>query len=459
MSRHVATSQGGAPAGARLRPREWRLLHVVVGGVVAASLVAGVVLIVKAVNGDFSGNYSLVGMFSRAGEGIHAGSGVSYRGVRVGSVSSITLADHEARLTLSIDRGFRIPADAVATIRPKNLFGAESVSLAFGSTSHGPWLQPGDRLRHTAVSDQVTQLFAALDPLLEKIDAPALGSVISDLSRASSGEGPNIAASIREGTKLASLFDATIAEQISALGSFSAFNSAIAPIGPSVNSISASSNQGLPVFNEAAARFQHFLDAVAPFAQRLATFLQDFRPDIVTLLVQGANVARVLLARRQDLGQVVSGLYNYVQAIAKGAGPETLPGGTKMAYYNTFVMFSQVNNLICSLIAPAEPGLAYLAPLQQAVSGAGSPLDCASQIAAFDAAQAGASKAPSPALPAARVSSPATAAVPAGPTGAPSNAAEKLLNSLYAEIGAPSVPARKSVESYLKMLMGGGAVQ
>lgn len=467
MRRRVPASSGQVPATAGRIPatsarrrsrRDWRLVHLAVAAVTAAVLVASMVLIVKAVNGDFSGNYSVVGMFSRAGEGIHPGSGVSYRGVRVGSVSSINLADREARITLSIDPGFRIPVAAVATIRPKNLFGAESVSLAFPSRSTGPWLNPGDHLRHTAVSDQITQFFAAADPLLKRLDAPALGSVVSDLARASSGEGPNIAASIAEGTKLASLFDATIAQQITALDSFSAFNSAIAPIGPSVNAISASSNQGLPVFNRAAANFQRFLDEVAPFAQRLATFLQDFRPDIVTLLVQGANVARVLLARQQNLGQVVSGLYEYTQRIAKGAGPERLPGGTTMAYYNTFVMFSQVNNLICSLIAPAEPGLAYLEPLQQAVSGAGTPLNCSSQIAAFDAAQGAAPSAQVGVAGQSPGIAPTTrAAVGANPTSPATRAAKQLLNSLYAQIGAPVEPARKSIQSYLNMLTGGGA--
>ncbi len=449
MTRHPAVTR-------RRRPyRHARLVHAVASLLVVSLLAAGIVVLVKAVNGDFSGSYNLVGMFSRAGEGIHPGSGVSYRGVRVGTVSSITLEDHQAKVILNMDSGFRAPMSAVATIRPKNLFGAESVSITFPPGSHGPWLRSGGRFRYTAVSDQITQFFAAADPLLARIDAPALASVISDLARVSSGEGPAIAASIRQGTKLASLLDATIGPQLSALDSFSAFNKAIAPIGPSVNSLSASSNQALPVFNAAAQKFQHFMDTMAPFAQQLATLLSDYHPDIVTLLVEGANVSRVLLARQANLGQVVSGLYQYVYRIAKGSGPETLPNGSKLAYYHTFLMFSQVNKLICSLIAPARPGLGYLAPLQQALSGAGTPLNCSSEIAAFDAAQgSGAANK----VPASASTVGSTVTQPAGslPVGTASQAAQKLLNSLYSEIGAPGVPARKSIASYLRMLTGSG---
>ena len=95
-------------------------------------------VLVKAVDGAFSGSYELTGLFERAGEGIHPGSEVVYRGVTVGHVASISLDGLQAKLTLDIEHGFKVPANAVATVKPKNLFGAEEVDLAFPGQPGGP---------------------------------------------------------------------------------------------------------------------------------------------------------------------------------------------------------------------------------------------------------------------------------------------------------------------------------
>ena len=47
-------------------------------------LVVGTVTLVRMANGDFAGDYKLSGTFPRAGEGLHPGSPVVFRGVQVG---------------------------------------------------------------------------------------------------------------------------------------------------------------------------------------------------------------------------------------------------------------------------------------------------------------------------------------------------------------------------------------
>ncbi|HUC37101.1 MAG TPA: MlaD family protein, partial [Acidimicrobiales bacterium] len=253
--------------GGVLARRSVRLAAVVMAAVVA---IVAVVVIVKASGGAFSGQYVLSGIFPRSGEGLHAGSEVVYRGVQVGRVTQIALVDRKAKVSLAVDPSFSVPADATATIEPINVFGADDVVFSFASSDHARRLEPGSSIRSTGASDELGDLFAAADPLLQQIDAPDLSSIVSDLAQASVGEGPTIAASIQEGAKLAALLDQTLPAQLSALDSFNGFVGAIAPTATSLNSIAKASNTALPAFNAAASQYASLLKTLAPFAEDLA---------------------------------------------------------------------------------------------------------------------------------------------------------------------------------------------
>src|SRR6202034_2518553 len=134
---------------------------------------------------------------------------------------------------------------------------------------------------------------------------------------------------------------------------------------------------------------------------RLATLLATYHPDIATILESGDNVSRVLLAQQDTIGQVISGAYHYFQKIAEGAsGLNTLPDGSTYAYFNTFILFGDVNSLVCNLIAPPTGGMSFLQPIQQALAGAGSAFNCSSQLAAFNALQTSSTPAASTPAPA-----------------------------------------------------------
>ncbi|HUO47295.1 MAG TPA: MCE family protein [Acidimicrobiales bacterium] len=412
-------------------PRWGRFLAVIAAGVVS---VAAVTFLVEQANGALSGDYALSGMFTKAGTGLHPGSEVTYEGVQVGRVTTITLVDSQAQVAMDIQPDFKVPSDATATIRPLNVFGADQVSLAYARGDATAPLGPGATITHTAVSDEIGDLFAAADPLLKTIDANDLSTIVSNLAQASDGEGPTVAASIQEGAKLADLLDRTLPQQLGTLDAFNGFTAALAPVGTSLDSLSTAENQALPSFNANAGQYAELLKTLTPFANDLAGFLAAYHPQIQTLLASGDNVARVLLARQQDVGQVISGAGVYLTKFANAINPnETLPDGSHFAYFHTFVMFADLNSLICGLLAPATPGLSFLVPLQEALSGAGTPLDCSSQIAAFNAAQGSGTPGPS----------------------SVNQAAQSLSNAAYQQIGQPQQSPTTGLGGLLGSLLGG----
>ncbi|HZE18316.1 MAG TPA: MCE family protein, partial [Mycobacterium sp.] len=299
-------------------------------------------------------------------------------------------------------------------------------------------LKAGATFAHTAVADELGNLFAAADPLLKQIDTKDLSTVLSTLSQASSGEGPTIRASITEGAKLAAFLDQTLPAQLQALDSFSNFTTVIAPTGASLNALAAASNRALPAFNKQSAAYSRLLAELAPFADNLAQFLAAYHPNIETLLNSGDDVARVVLVRQADIGNLIKGLGIYLTKFAHASDPaEVLPNGSRFGYFQTFIMLSDLNQLVCGLLAPPVPNMSFLAPLQQVLTGAGTPFNCSSQMAAFNAAQ----QAPQQAVPAAALAT-------------PNQAASSLSTQMYQQLTAPR-PAPQPAGNPLQQLLGG----
>ena len=248
-----------------------------------------------------------------------------FRGVQVGRVSTISLDQNQAQVTVLIEPSFKVPATSTATIEPVNLFGAEQVSITspHGNADTAPYLAPGAP-SHTP---RAATSWATCSPppprLLNKIDTTNLSTVLGELAQASQGEGPKIAASISAGTQLAGLLDRTLNAQLLALDSFAKFTQAVAPAASDLNNLNAQINAGLPAFNAEEADYENLLNTLIPFSNRLAALLSTYHPDIATILESGDNVSRVLLAQQNTIGQVVNGAYHYFQKIAQGAsGPE-----------------------------------------------------------------------------------------------------------------------------------------
>ena len=416
--------------------------------------VVATVVSVRAANGDFAGDYRLTGYFPRAGEGLDPGSEVVYRGVQVGRVSAITLAGARAKVTMLIQPGFHVPVGTRATIGPVNLFGAEQVTLAEPAHPEGADLPPGAVLAKTATSDELNNLFTAAAPFLQTITRQSLATVVGELAQASNGEGPRIKASIDAGASLAGYFDRTLAAQLSALDSFARFTAALAPDGPALNGLSRQENVALPAFNAEAADYSKLLASLTSFSTELARLLTDYHPTIDTLLRDGANPARVLTAQQTELGQVIQGAYRYAYKVASAKSQETLPTGSHFVYFDTFVMFSDVNALVCDLIAPPTSGLTYLEPLQQALAGAGSAFTCKAQLAAFDALQHTGAPAATTPTPGGPVTAPTTP--PAGTTPI-SKATQSLGTAVYRILGRPSTTHAGSIGGYVSRLLGGSS--
>ncbi|MGH8988660.1 MAG: hypothetical protein ACRDXC_08690, partial [Acidimicrobiales bacterium] len=221
--------------------------------------------------------------------------------------------------------------------------------------------------------------------------------------------------------------------------------------------IARAENVALPAFNHEAADYRKLLANLTSFSAELARLLSDYRPTIDSLLAAGANPARVLTAQQTEIGQVIDGAYHYAYKVGSAVSKETLPTKSHFVYFATFVLFTQVNQLVCDLMAPPEQGLSFLEPLQQALAGAGTPFTCKAQFSTFDSLQgsSGSTKAAAPPPTASSsgaevpsASTPSVATPELGATGG-------LGTTVYQILGQPVPAVGGSVGSYVSSLLGG----
>jgi phospholipid/cholesterol/gamma-HCH transport system substrate-binding protein len=79
--------------------------------------------------------------------GLEPGDPVTVAGIKVGRIKSLKLVDYVAVVEMSMDEGFEIQEDAVASIRYKGLLGDKYVQITPGGSDR--LVKPGGAIRET----------------------------------------------------------------------------------------------------------------------------------------------------------------------------------------------------------------------------------------------------------------------------------------------------------------------
>jgi phospholipid/cholesterol/gamma-HCH transport system substrate-binding protein len=155
------------------------------------------------------GGNKIVGYFTSA-VGLYPGDQIRIVGVPVGTIESIEPRAEDVKITMSVDRDVKVPADARAIIMSPNLVAARFIQLAPAYIS-GPALSDGATiaLAHTAVpvewdevKQSLTDLAKQLSPAAGQLQGP-LGKAINQAADTFSGNGDSFRTSLRELSRVA----------------------------------------------------------------------------------------------------------------------------------------------------------------------------------------------------------------------------------------------------------------
>lgn len=126
--------------------------------------------------------YEVKAEFSDAA-GVTAENQVRVAGIKVGTVSEVELRDDHVLITMEIDNGTEIPADAFAEIKLATLLGTKFVDLE--AKGGEPFLEDGDviPLEKTTVPYEIYQASNQGTNVIEDLDGEALNDMLVELTK------------------------------------------------------------------------------------------------------------------------------------------------------------------------------------------------------------------------------------------------------------------------------------
>lgn len=129
------------------------------------------------------------------GGGLFPGSYVTYRGVDVGRIQTLTLRRTDVVAVASIDAGTRIPSDVTATVRDLSAVGEQYLDLVpAGHGGPGPLLRPGSVIpaSHVRTPVSIGKLLEDIGNLVAGVSPTDIDEIATALGSGFSGTGQDL---------------------------------------------------------------------------------------------------------------------------------------------------------------------------------------------------------------------------------------------------------------------------
>lgn len=340
---------------------------------------------------SFTGRYLIYADFTHSG-GIFENASVSYRGVPIGRVESVSLHGDLVRVGLRIEKGVQIPATLKAVVAHRSAVGEQYVDLR-PSTDEPPFLQAGQVIpvTQTGLPLPVETLLSNLDTLVSSVDPTQLATLIDELGTAFTGNESALKAILISNSLLldeaAKRLPETVAlikdsstvlqTQIASANDIRAFAHSLAELSKSVR--------------EADPQLRQLLANGPPAATEVLGLLRDVEPSLAPLLGNLITVNGIAVRRLNGIEQI---LVTYPLVVAGGF---TVVPGDGTAHLG--LVLNVGDPASCNYYKSGQP---YSCTRSELASGSG--VRSSSNIP-----RAGAAPSPAPLV------NPRTPALPAGP--------------------------------------------
>jgi phospholipid/cholesterol/gamma-HCH transport system substrate-binding protein len=278
--------------------------------VVLAVLVLGYTGIRYANAGRFFGapGYYVVSVDLADGGGLYPNADVTYRGVTVGRVGTMTLTGSGVRAELDIsDSAPRIPASVQAVVADLSALGEQYLDLR-PDTSSGPYLTANDVIaqQDTQIPQPVTDLLTNVDALARSLPAGSLQTVVNELYQAFNGQGPNLQALLDASSSFTNAANSNITptsklitEGQGVLATQQAETSAI-------ESFAASARLLAQQLDNSDSDLRSLITTTPQAAQQVVGLLQDNDPDLGLTLANLLTTSDIALTRQPALKELLS---------------------------------------------------------------------------------------------------------------------------------------------------------
>lgn len=282
--------------------------------------------------GWYDAGYGLEVSAPRTGLGLEAGSDVRIRGVPIGRVTGVALdADERAIISVHVEDGVSIPADATAAIDPVSLIGPKYVHIDPGpNEDSGPFLAAGERLSAEAEPTELADVLAGLSDLLTAVDPADIDTVVSELAAGYVGTEDELHDTFDNSQTLLEVFDERSGDAERMMTGLADLSDEMVDAGPTIVATGRDLAAALPEILAREGAFEELLLEADRASVEVTTLLDEHQGSIDEL-VAGMSAATIALdgaaPELENLVEVTEVVFDTLGRIAHVDNPDGSLGG------------------------------------------------------------------------------------------------------------------------------------
>lgn len=288
--------------------------------------------------GKFFGapGYYVVNVDLAQAGGLYTDADVTYRGVSVGRVGSISLAGSGVRAQLDIsDSAPRIPSSVEAVVADLSAVGEQYLDLRPRTVS-GPYLAAGDTVSqpNTQIPQPVTDVLKNVDALATSLPAGSLRTVVNELYKAFNGQGPNLGALLDASSSFTSAASRDIIPTTQLIHEGQGVLATQQAETGAIESFATSARLLAQQLDSSDSDLRRLITATPQAMQQVIGLLRDNDPDLGLTLANLLTTSDVALTRQSALKELLSVL---PAAVAAGNTVVTSNGtsfGLTLTFFN-----------------------------------------------------------------------------------------------------------------------------
>ncbi|MHB1891676.1 MAG: MCE family protein, partial [Acidimicrobiales bacterium] len=255
--------------------------------------------------GGPSGSISAWALYSDVGD-LHPGAQVQMADIPVGSVASVTLAANKAKVTMTIERSARVPADVTAQLRRTSILGQKFVDLVVPPSGPGSArLRNGERIARAVAVPGIQQLASAGAQVFGAVAPSQLSALVAAGAQGFGGQSAQLRELLDGFDSTVSAYAAHTATIRSVITSIDKLSSALAPDAQANAQAISNLAQTTAILASQSNRFESLLQALDNLSVQGNSILTGYLPDVTTQLHALASVTGAIASEQQDLGLVL----------------------------------------------------------------------------------------------------------------------------------------------------------
>ena len=244
--------------------------------------------------------YDITADFADAA-GLNAENQVRVAGIKVGTVGKVELVGDRVRVTMEIENGIEVPADAFAEIKLATILGTKFVEIEGKGAE--PYLEEGDHipLERTAVPYEIYQASNQGTGVLEGLDGKALNDALRQLAKVVDITKEELGGALSGLNELGASLNSKDDELTSLLAESNKLTKFLADEGDELVRLVDSSNIVLETLVDQQDEIQSLLASTQFMSDRLSSLLRNNRGNIDAILARLDRAIGVLARNAEHL--------------------------------------------------------------------------------------------------------------------------------------------------------------